>query len=176
MMMRGLVSMVLALAVLSPAAALAQAAPEPVIGGADTAAAPQQTADAWASRCVAETRTAPLECSLIQRAVTQQGQLVGSVTLQLPPAGPQRIVVSVPLGFYLGAGVTYDVDGANPQPLDMQACDRSACYGEAALTPELLGAMQGGEKFNITFQNMQKQPVKLPMSLIGFTAAYDKAK
>lgn len=158
---------------MGPGAALAQQADEPVIGGEAPA---QQSADAWASRCVAATRSGPLECSLSQRAVTKQGQLVGSVTIQLPAGAPSAMVVSVPLGIFLGAGVTFAIDTNAPQALELQACDRTACYAETALPDELITAMKGGEKLNITFQNMQKQPVTLPMSLVGFTAAFDQAK
>ena len=68
------------------------------------------------------------------------------------------------------------VDANAPKALDLQTCDRTACYAETGLPAELVAAMQGGQKLNITFQNMQKQPVTLPMSLIGFTAAFDQAK
>lgn len=174
--MRAVLSVAAALVTLmGPAVALAQQAEEPVIGG-DAAAPAQGTGDAWASRCVSGTRQGPLECTLSQRAVTKQGQLVGSVTIQLPAGAAPVMIVSVPLGIFLGAGITYAIDANPPKALELQTCDRTACYAETGLPAELITAMQGGQKLNITFQNMQKQPVTLPMSLIGFTAAFDKAK
>ena len=36
--------------------------------------------------------------------------------------------------------------------------------------------MQNGQKLNIVFQSMSKQSVTLEMSLVGFTAVYQKLK
>ena len=71
-------------------------------------------------------------------------------------------------------GIGFDIDGASAQKLELQTCDRGGCYASGPLTAEVLSAMQNGQKLNIVFQNMQKQPITLPMSLIGFTAAYQK--
>lgn len=144
----------------------------------DQAAAAQQqpTEVPWASRCVSEARASQLDCTITQRAVTKQGQLVGSVTIRPISGNSPVMIVSVPLGFYLGAGVTFDVDGVGASALALQTCDRTGCYAEIPLNDAALNAMRAGQKLNINFQNMNKQTVTLPMSLIGFTAAFDKVK
>jgi invasion protein IalB len=148
---------------------------EPVLGGAtDNTAAPPAS---WASRCVAQGRTATLDCSVMQRAVTQQGEVVGSVTIRVPPdTGKPVLIVSTPLGLYLPAGVTYSIDTGTPQQLQLETCDRNGCYASTPLSDDMVNAMLKGQKLNVAFQSLNKQTITLPMSLVGFTAAYQRIK
>jgi invasion protein IalB len=164
----------LMLALLSTAPAIAQDQPAATDAPAADAAQPQGSP--WASRCAANGRQDPLDCSISQRAVTKQGQLVGSVTIRAIAGSDPLMIVSVPLGLYLGAGVSFDVDGANAQQLELETCDRAGCYAQLKLSEGNLNAFRGGQALDIVFQNLNRQPVKLPMSLVGFTAAYDKVK
>ena len=157
-------------------AAAPASAQEPVLGGeADTAPAP--TAQ-WSGRCVSDARASGAECTMIVRAfVGSNRQVVGTASLRFPPDGAApSLQVSVPLGIYLGAGIGFNIDGAAAQQLELQTCDRSGCYGSGAVSPETLTAMQNGQKLNIVFQSMSKQSVTLEMSLVGFTAVYEKLK
>jgi invasion protein IalB len=151
-------------------------AQEPVLGG-EAEAAPAPTAQ-WSGRCVSADRQTGAECTMVERAfVGSNRQVVGTVTLRFPPAGAApSLHVSVPLGIYLGAGIGFNIDGTATQQLELQTCDRGGCYASGAVSPEVLTAMQNGQKLNILFQSMSKQAVTLEMSLVGFTATYQKLK
>lgn len=152
--------------------AVGQEAQEPVIG-ADEAA----PAASWATRCVSGGRTEPIDCSISQRAVTQQGQLVGAVTIRLPrEGGDPLMVVTAPLGLYIPAGISFGIDTGSLQPMQLRTCERSGCVADTVLNADTLNAMRGGQKLNIVFQNGPQRAVTLPMSLVGFTAAIDKAR
>ncbi|MBN9057827.1 MAG: invasion associated locus B family protein, partial [Rhizobiales bacterium] len=132
----------------------------------------------WAASCVSVARAAAPDCELTQRAVLSgSGQLVASVTVRVP-ADTRRPVVMIrlPLGLSLEGGVTIDVDGAGARSLPLQTCDAGGCYAGAPVSDELLAAMFKGQKLNVTFQNLNKEPIKLPMSLAGFSATYGKIK
>ena len=155
-------------------AAAPASAQEPVLGG-EAEAAP--AAAQWSGRCVSEARQSGAECTMLERAfVGSNRQVVGTVSLRLPADGATSLLVSVPLGIYLAAGIGFNVDGAATQQLELQTCDRNGCYGSGAVSPETLAAMQNGQKLNIVFQSMNKQAVTLEMSLVGFTAVYQKLK
>jgi invasion protein IalB len=149
---------------------------EPVLGAeARPAAAPAPAA--WASQCVADGRTTTPDCSVFQRGVTQTGQVVGSVTIRIPPGTSEPVmVVSAPLGLSVPAGISYSIDGATPQVLQIQTCDQSGCFASQPVTQETLSAMFKGQKLDIAFANMNQQTITLPLSLVGFTAAYDRIK
>ena len=113
----------------------------------------------------------------VQRAVMQNtGQLVGSITIRVPSSGKSTVIANIPLGLFIPAGVTVDVDGTLPQKLELQTCDRNGCYASGALPANVIAAMGKGKKLNVVFQSLSKQPVTLPMSLAGFQGAYDKTK
>lgn len=169
----GLRSFLYIFAIATSFAAAPTLAQEPVLGG-EAEAAPK--APAWSGRCVAEDRQSGAECTMTVPAVVR-GQVVGTASLRFPPAeAAASLHVTVPLGIYLGAGIGFNIDGAGGQQLDLQTCDRSGCYASGAVSPEVLAAMQNGQKLNILFQSMSKQAVTLEMSLVGFTATYQKLK
>lgn len=152
--------------------ATAQEAQEPVIGAEEPA-----PAASWATRCVSGGRADPIDCSISQRAVTQQGQLVGAVTIRMPrEGGDPLMVVTAPLGLYIPAGISYGIDNGALQPLQLRTCERGGCVADVTLGADVLNAMRAGQRLNIVFQNGPQRAVTLPMSLVGFTAAFDKAR
>ena len=115
-------------------------------------------------------RTAIIE----QRAVvTETGRLLSQVTVRVPADTRKPVMmIQAPLGPFLPGGITLDVDGANSFKLDYQTCDANGCYAGSPVSEDLLQALFRGQKLNITIQALNKQPVKIPMELTGFTAAY----
>jgi invasion protein IalB len=132
----------------------------------------------WISACQGPARADALECQMEQRAVLSgSGQLVGSVTVRVPAdTRAPVLMIRGPLGLSLAGGVAIDVDGAAAETLPLQTCDAGGCYAGAPLSEALLNAMFKGKTFNVTFQNLNKEPIKLPMSLAGFSATYGKIK
>ncbi|KQU99256.1 invasion associated locus B family protein [Devosia sp. Root105] len=154
------------------------AAQEPVLGGEAEAEAAAPT-EVWGGRCVSEARQSSAECTMTIRAVVRNTQrVIGTATLRLPADGAApSLHVSLPLGVvYLEAGIGFNVDGAATQQLELQTCDRNACYATGPVSPETLAAMQNGQQLNIVFQTTSKQAVTLELSLVGFTAIYQKLK
>jgi invasion protein IalB len=158
---------------LAAAAAIAQEAPAPA-----PAAAPAQQQDNWVSRCVATARQAALECSIEQRLIMQNtSQLVAAVTVRMPAdTGKPVMMLQTPLGLYLPAGITIDIDGATEQQFELQTCDNNGCYAGAPVSEELLANMARGQKLNLRFQNLNRQPITVSATLVGFTAAYQRIR
>lgn len=154
-------------AVVTPAAAQ---------NGRPSADAAQPPKELWSVRCTAIARDSAPDCAVEQRAVvTETGRLLMQFTVRVPAQGRKPVMmVQAPLGPYLPAGITLDIDGATPLKLDYQTCDAKGCYAGAPLSDDLLQAMFRGQKLNITIQTLNKQPVQIPMDLTGFTAAYKR--
>jgi invasion protein IalB len=162
-----------ATAQLAPPAAAPSPPPAPAPAAAET---PQTPALVWTTRCTSEGRRLPLDCAMEQRAfITSTGQFIGSVTLRLPPDTQSPVMmITTPLGLSLAGGVVFNIDGGTPTTLPLQTCDNNGCYAGAPVSSELLAAMSRGTTLNVTFKNLSQQDISLPMSLIGFTAAYQK--
>ena len=147
------------------------AAPQPAAGEAN-APAPLT----WTTRCLSETRKVAPLCEVEQSMfITRTGQLVASVNVKLPPDTRQPVMmVQLPVGLFLPAGVSLQVDEGKPQPLAIQTCDLKGCYAATPVAPEMLGALKSGKRLAVIFQNLNKENVNLAFDLSGFAEGYDK--
>jgi invasion protein IalB len=154
----------------SPAAPLAQA--ELATGNA----APPSPG--WAARCTSASRDAPLECVIEETAVlTKTGQLIVLVNVRVPSDTHAPVaLVQLPLGLNLPAGAKLQVDDGKVIDLQIQTCENRGCYANAPVSPELLAALKSGKQLKVSFQNLGKETITVPMPLADFAAAYDKIK
>ena len=153
-----------------------QASPAP--SPSPSAAPPASPTPGWAARCSSAGREAPLECAIEQNAIlTKTGQLFVVVNIRVP--GDTRAPVAfvqLPLGLNLPVGAKFQVDDGKTVDLPIQTCENSGCYASAAITSELLGALKSGKQLKVSFQNLAKETIVVPMPLNDFAAAYDKIK
>jgi len=152
------------------------AAPAAAADATATPAAPP--ANAWATNCSATERAGPLECSIVQRVVLQRtGQLLAMVSIRLPSDSHNpAMLVQTPLGLYLPAGVSLKIDNNTDISLALQTCDNGGCYAGTTVSSAMLSQMRKGHSMTVTFQNISKQDVAIPVALAGFAGAYDKVK
>jgi invasion protein IalB len=146
-------------------------------------AAPQAEANApappgWAARCTSASRDAPLECAMEQTAVlSKTGQLIVLINIRVPSDTHTPVVlVQLPLGLNLPVGAKLQVDDGKAVDLQIQTCENRGCYASTAIAPELLTALKSGKQLKLSFQNLNKETITIPMPLADFAAAYDKIK
>ena len=131
---------------------------------------------AWVARCVSESRQSPLECSVEQTvALNNSGQLFASLLVRVPAdTRAPMLMIQVPNGLYIPAGLTLQVDEAKPQAVPLQTCDPKGCYGGMPVSAEFLASLKSGKRLTMTFQNMAKSNVTVPLALDNFAEAYQK--
>jgi invasion protein IalB len=156
----------------------AQVAPAPTPSPSGTTPGTPPAPPGWAARCTSASRDAPLECSIEQNAIlTKTGQLLVLVVIRVP--GDTRAplaFVQLPLGINLPAGAKFQVDDGKATDLPIQTCENRGCYASASVTPELLAALKSGKQLKVSFQDLAKETIAVPMPLNDFAAAYDKIK
>lgn len=132
----------------------------------------------WGTQCSGEDRTKALDCRLDQRVVlSTTGQLLTAVTVRLSPDGTEPVMmIQTPFGLFLPAGLRLAVDGAEVTTLPLQTCDAGGCYAGSTVSAELLAAMQRGATLTVTFQDVQKNDIAVPVSLLGFSEAYSRIR
>ena len=132
----------------------------------------------WAARCNSASREAPLECAMEQTAVlSKTGQLIVLVNIRVPSDTRAPVaLVQLPLGLNLPGGAKLQVDDGKTTDLQVQTCEARGCYAGTAITPDLLAAMKSGKQLKVSFQNLGKETIAIPMPLADFAAAYDKIK
>ena len=53
---------------------------------------------------------------------------------------------------------------------------KRGCYANSPIAPDMLAAMKSGKQLKVSFQNLGKETITIPMPLADFAAAYDKIK
>jgi invasion protein IalB len=156
-------------------AAPAQAAQPAAQPQAETAPAQQA---GWAARCSSASRDAPLECAIEQNAVlTKTGQLIVLINIRVPAnARAPEALIQLPLGLNLPVGAELQVDEGKTVDLPIQTCENRGCYASMPISADLLAALKTGKQLKVSFQNMAKETISIPMPLNDFAAAYDKIK
>jgi invasion protein IalB len=163
----------------------AKATPRPT---ASTAAPPAPQAEpapantaapaGWAARCSSASREAPLECVMEQTAVlSKTGQLIVLVNIRMPSDSRAPVaLVQLPLGLNLPVGAKLQIDDGKATDLQIQTCEARGCYASTPIAPDLLAALKSGKQLKVSFQNLAKETMTIPMPLTDFAAAYDKIK
>ena len=157
----------------------AQVAPTPAAPPAGTAApATPPASPGWAVRCSSASRDAPLECAIEQSAVlTKTGQLIILVSVRVPGDTHTPVaLVQLPLGLNLPAGAKIQIDDGKTVDLQIQTCENRGCYAGTAISPDVLAALKAGKELKLSFQNLAKETITIPMPLTDFASAYDKIK
>jgi invasion protein IalB len=142
------------------------------------AATPAPPPPGWAVRCTSASREAPLECAMEQTAVlSKTGQLIVLVNIRVPSDTRVPVaMVQLPLGLNLPGGAKLQVDDGKTADLQIQTCENRGCYAGTAITPEVLTALKSGKELKLSFQNLGKETITIPMPLTDFATAYDKIK
>jgi invasion protein IalB len=142
------------------------------------AAAPGAPQPGWAVRCSSASREAPLECAMEQTAVlTKTGQLIVLVNIRVPSDTRVPVaMVQLPLGLNLPGGAKLQVDDGKTADLQIQTCENRGCYAGTAIAPDVLAALKSGKELKLSFQNLAKETITIPMPLTDFATAYDKIK
>ncbi len=132
----------------------------------------------WIVRCTSGSRDAALECAMEQNAVlTKTGQTVVLINIRIAPDTRTPIaLLQLPLGLNLPVGAKLQVDEGKTVDLQIQTCENRGCYASTPIAADLLAALRSGKQLKVSFQNMAKETIAIPMPLGDFAAAYDKIK
>jgi invasion protein IalB len=156
----------------------APAAPTPAVEPSANGATPAAVPPGWAARCTSASRDAPLECAIEQTAVlSKTGQLIVLINIRVPSDTHMPLAtVQLPLGLNLPGGAKFQVDDGKVTDLQIQTCEARGCYAAAVIAPDELAALRSGKQLKLSFQNLAKETITIPMPLTDFAAAYDKIK
>lgn len=141
-------------------------------------ASPAAASPGWAARCTSASRDAPLECAIEQTAIlTKTGQLIVLVNIRVPSDTHTPVaLVQLPLGINLPVGAKLQADDGKAVDLQIQTCENRGCYASTPLAPDVVAALRSGKELKVSFQNLAKETITIPMPLTDFATAYDKIK
>ncbi|NRG16245.1 invasion associated locus B family protein [Rhizobiales bacterium] len=130
----------------------------------------------WVVNCSEASQGTGSRCRMAQNIVVQEsGQRLLTVLIEQRPNSEQlALVLALPHGLFLPAGASLQVDEGDNIALPIQTSDAGGAYAGTAVSQDLIAAMKKGGTLKVSFQTAQRQPVTVPVTLIGFSAAYQK--
>ena len=122
-----------------------------------------------------------LECRAVFQVVQrdERQQLIPLVTLAAhyaPDTKATMLQIQLPLGLNLAEPISLRVDNGEIERQQIQTCNAAGCFVTMTLNDKFVAAMRNGMTLKITVQDASKKPTELPLPLLGFGIAYDKAK
>ncbi|MEM7301691.1 MAG: invasion associated locus B family protein [Pseudomonadota bacterium] len=141
-------------------------------------AKPQQTRALWAVNCNPVSDGSRLICQMSQTFNEQQSRrrvMAVAIRPNLADAKkPPQMVLSLPHGLDLTRGVTTKIDDADAELVVLMTTDQNGVYSFIDLSEEKLAALQKGNVMTVTMHGRSDNTIALPVSLVGFTAAFKK--
>jgi invasion protein IalB len=107
--------------------------------------------------------------------MTDTGQLSVSVHLAPQTKKPEMLLL-LPLGIHLPAGVTLHFGQDQGRVVPLQNCDSSGCLAEYAISDAEINGMVKGQPLTVSVQDANKQPLSVRVPTASFAAAYAKIK
>jgi len=109
--------------------------------------------------------------------LTKTGQLIVLINIRVPSDTHAPVaLVQLPLGLNLPGGAKLQVDEGKIIDASIQTCEARGCYASIPISPDLLVALRSGKQLKVSFQNLGKETITVPMPLTDYSAAYDKIK
>jgi len=130
----------------------------------------------WVMQCGEAQGDTPRRCRVVQNIVLQEtNQRLLTVVVE-PREGAENhaLVLALPHGVFLPAGASIAVDDGEPAALVIQTSDANGAYAGTAISDDLLASLKKGSRMTVAFKTAQRKDLAVPVSLIGFTAAYDQ--
>lgn len=150
-----------------------------VLSFAVPAAAQDSSAQsAWGTRCEKDKKGVPTTCEMYQRLVdVQTGMRVAEFAIGRNGGdGVARGVIILPLGVMLPGGILMSIDDQDSFKFDVRYCTAQGCYAYVDLNEYLLTLMKANGQAIFRYKTYQGEMIEMPMTLMGFTAAFDKIR
>ncbi|MBO0906436.1 invasion associated locus B family protein [Jiella sonneratiae] len=114
-------------------------------------------------------------CNTQYSLIADTRQLITAVNLiNVKGKVNQKVIQAVvPTGRVIPPGVQIKIDNNQPLTLNYSVCFPNRCIAEAELTDALVASMKKGSQMVVTSINFQRQANPIPVTLKGFTDAYD---
>ncbi len=150
------------------AAPAAQQAPRPISG----------TTTGWVKVCQQIPDTTPPRegCMISQEVRAENGAFLSSMAVQeMSGEARKQLILAVPLGMAIQAGLLLRVDNNSAMPAKYGTCLANGCFAGVDMGTDLLNAMKKGQNAYVTVRNAQGVALDLVLPLATFAKAYDGA-
>lgn len=142
--------------------------------------APQsaENQEPWLIDCGEAGGFSQAKCRLLQTVIireTKQPLLTAAIERR-PDGEGMSMVLKVPHGVFIPPGMALELEGQKPQVLRYRLSDATGLFAAMILSPEYLEALKTAGALKVSIVTANGEKVGVPVSLQGFTEAFDKFK
>jgi invasion protein IalB len=133
----------------------------------------------WARKCEKPQGAKEKICFIFQQVSSGEDDkiLADAAITYLPKAKKPVMIITLPLGVFLPAGIMLKIDDDNETAqAPFLQCINIGCRTRLQLTDKLITKMKGGNKMIVAFYTQEQKQLAFPISLRGFTAAIGSIK
>lgn len=94
----------------------------------------------------------------------------------LPELTDPTFIVTLPLGVLLPPGLSLQIDENKAIGFPYEVCDQVGCRAGFDIKDDILKQLKAGSQAKLTFANMQRKTITVPISLSGFTGGINSLK
>lgn len=154
-----------------------------ILGALPLQLAAEQTAKSfkdWGYKCESPKGSDQKLCFIFQRISSKEEdkRIADATIAYLPKVDKPVMVITLPLGVFLPAGIKMQVDEAKDDAVraPFVQCIQDGCQARMQLDNKMINKMKSGKKMIVAFLTPQQKQLAFPISLSGFTAAIGSLK
>lgn len=134
----------------------------------------------WGYKCESPKGSNKKICFIFQRISSKEKdeRIADATIAYLPNVDKPVMVITLPLGVFLPAGIKMQVDDAKDDAVraPFVQCIQDGCQARMQLETKMINKMKGGKKMIVAFLTPQQKQLAFPISLSGFTSAINSLK
>jgi invasion protein IalB len=162
-------SLILVAALATTSTAIAQDAKKPVA---------KKPVASWVVNCNPTNDGASMLCQMSQTFnEAKSKKRIMAISIRAQPTDKAKrplMVLALPHGLHFPSGANFKVDDLPAVPITLKTSDPNGVYSSSSLSAKTVAAMKNGDVITITMYAAANKPLAIPVSLVGFTAAFNK--
>lgn len=132
------------------------------------------TRSPWTKQCNEAAEGEKQTCLTSHVLFDERGTLIASLAVETVSGRTDpRLLVAVPTGVRLTAGMVLQVDDTLSRKLDYRICFADRCFADMTADSAFLGRMRRGTNFKVGVTDASQKPATLEFSLAGFSSILD---
>ncbi|MCN4145024.1 MAG: invasion associated locus B family protein [Thiohalomonas sp.] len=131
----------------------------------------------WTVICEKLPKSQQEVCNIFQNVTNDKDKVVMQIAIGYPPGKSEpQVLITLPLGVLLPPGIEFKGGTAEAIRAPFGVCVKNGCVAVVPLDASIIKGMKAGTKGSIKFAAAQKKIIEIPVSLSGFTAAFNSLK
>ena len=125
---------------------------------------------------IEEGQTEPMRVCEMRQELRQAQSNQRVLTVALQPADDEgaNITLVAPFGLLLSEGISISVADNDLLSVPFRTCLPGGCIGQAQVSQSVIAQLVAGDEARVSMVTNAEQPLAVTVSLIGFTAAWNR--